>query len=81
MDSDTPDLAMLKIILIAEKLIDSSEYDGVILTVAQAAQIVGVSRPTILKWIDSGKLPSVKTAAGYNKISFADLREAARGEE
>lgn len=40
-----------------------------LLTSGQVAEICQVSVPTVLNWINSGFLPSYKTAGGHNRIS------------
>ena len=39
----------------------------------EAAQILGVSYPTIKKWIYSGKLRTVKTVGGHHRIPETEL--------
>ena len=40
---------------------------------AQLAPILDVSESTIKRWVDSGKLRSVKTAGGHRRIALPDL--------
>jgi len=40
---------------------------------AQLGPILGVSESTIKRWVDSGKLRSVKTAGGHRRIALPDL--------
>lgn len=39
-----------------------------LLKLKEAAEIVGISYPTIKQWIYSGKIRSVKTAGGHHRI-------------
>lgn len=40
---------------------------------AQLGPILGVSESTIKRWVDAGKLPSVRTAGGHRRIALPDL--------
>lgn len=45
-----------------------------LLTARDAAQRLGVSYPTIKKWIYDGKLESVKTPGGHHRLTLESLR-------
>jgi molybdopterin-binding protein len=57
-----------------------------LLTAREAAQKLGVSYPTIKKWILDGKIKTVKTPGGHHRVTLASLKpylergEPARGE-
>ena len=42
-------------------------------TIAEAAQLLRVSKPTISRWIDSGRLPAVRRGPRAIRIRRADL--------
>lgn len=50
-----------------------------IVTVSDAAEILGVSVSSIKRWVDDGTLPAVKTSGGHRRIKVSDLLELARG--
>lgn len=50
-----------------------------IVTVSDAAEILGVSVSSIKRWVDDGMLPAVKTSGGHRRIKVSDLLELARG--
>jgi molybdopterin-binding protein len=51
------------------------------LTPRQAAAALGVSYPTVKKWILAGTLKTVKTPGGHHRIRPAALAPLARGSE
>lgn len=42
------------------------------LTTGQAAELLGVSRPTVVAWIDAGKIPS-RRAGTRRKLALKDI--------
>jgi excisionase family DNA binding protein len=42
-------------------------------TTSQAAHRCGVSKSTVLRWIGSGLLQTIKTFGGHNRISLEEL--------
>jgi excisionase family DNA binding protein len=55
-----------------------------VLSVAEAAVLLGVSRSTVWRWIKSGKLPAYRVGHKTIRIKRADLEmilQPARGEE
>ena len=50
-----------------------------IVTVSDAAEILGVSVSSIKRWVDDGTLPAVKTSGGHRRLKVSDLLELARG--
>ncbi len=44
-----------------------------LLRLHEAAQLVGVSYPTLKQWIYSGKIKSVKTAGGHHRIPRSEV--------
>ncbi|HLW81269.1 MAG TPA: helix-turn-helix transcriptional regulator [Candidatus Acidoferrales bacterium] len=44
-----------------------------LLTASQAAQILGISYPTLKQWIYHRKLRTIKTAGGHHRIAEAEL--------
>lgn len=46
----------------------------VFLTTGEVAAILGVTRATVVHWINSGKLKAVKTQGKHNRIMKEDLR-------
>ena len=44
------------------------------LTVREAADLLRVSRPTIWRWIDAGRLPAVRLGPRSIRVRRADLR-------
>ncbi len=44
-----------------------------LITPREAAQILGVSYPTLKQWIYKGKLKTVKTAGGHHRIPESEL--------
>lgn len=49
-----------------------------IVTVSDAAEILGVSVSSIKRWVDDGMLPAVKTSGGHRRLKVSDLLELAR---
>jgi molybdopterin-binding protein len=45
-----------------------------ILTPREASRMLGISYPTIKKWILAGKLKTVQTPGGHHRITMASLR-------
>ena len=45
-------------------------------TVAEAARLLRVSRPTVWRWIDSGRLPAYRVGGRTIRIRRADLEAA-----
>lgn len=45
-----------------------------LLTPREAARLIGISYPTIKKWILSGKLQTVQTPGGHHRITEAALK-------
>jgi excisionase family DNA binding protein len=43
------------------------------LTTGQAAELLSVTRDTILKWIKKGRLPALQTAGGHHRVARRDL--------
>ena len=48
--------------------------DDEVLTVANAAELFGVSVETIRRWADAGRLPSFRTLGGRRRFRWADVR-------
>lgn len=48
-----------------------------LLRLHEAAQLVGVSYPTLKQWIYSGKIKSVKTAGGHHRIPRSEVERLA----
>ena len=44
-----------------------------LLRLHEAAQLVGVSYPTLKQWIYNGKIKSVKTAGGHHRIPKSEI--------
>jgi molybdopterin-binding protein len=44
-----------------------------LLRLHEAAQLVGVSYPTLKQWIYNGKIKSVKTAGGHHRIPRSEI--------
>ncbi len=45
-----------------------------LLTPREASRMLGVSYPTIKKWILSGKLKTIRTPGGHHRLTAASLR-------
>ena len=45
-----------------------------LLTPREASRMLGISYPTIKKWILEGKLKTVKTPGGHHRLNLASLR-------
>jgi molybdopterin-binding protein len=45
-----------------------------LLTPREASRMLGISYPTIKKWILSGKLKTVRTPGGHHRLAAASLR-------
>lgn len=45
-----------------------------LLTAREASKVLGVSYPTIKKWVLDGKLRTIKTPGGHHLVTFASLR-------
>jgi molybdopterin-binding protein len=45
-----------------------------LLRLHEAAQLVGVSYPTLKQWIYNGKIKSVKTAGGHHRIPRSEIK-------
>ncbi len=52
-----------------------------LLRLHEAAQLVGVSYPTLKQWIYSGKIKSVKTAGGHHRIPRSEVERLTRANE
>ncbi len=48
--------------------------DNNLLTPREAARLIGISYPTIKKWILSGKLKTVQTPGGHHRLTQASLK-------
>lgn len=46
----------------------------ILMTPREASRIMGISYPTIKKWILDGKLKTVRTPGGHHRLSEASLR-------
>ena len=44
-----------------------------LITPRDAAQILGISYPTLKQWIYKGKLKTVKTAGGHHRVPESEL--------
>lgn len=44
------------------------------LTTAQAAQRLGLSRTTIVRWANAGALPCIRTPGGHRRFPLSGLR-------
>jgi excisionase family DNA binding protein len=58
----------------SEKQLAVSNLDG-LLTLAQVAERLGLSRKRVNDYVNKGKLPATKGKQGHNFVSEADLRE------
>ncbi len=56
----------------------ASNMDG-LLTLAQVAERLGLSRKRVNDYVNKGKLPATKGKQGHNFVSEADLREFEKG--
>jgi excisionase family DNA binding protein len=62
-------------------LTDQEELDSEKVTRQQAADIIGVSRPTIDRYVKAGKLEKIKysqAGQGHVKFLLSDIKEFAR---
>lgn len=50
-----------------------------LLRLAEAAELVGVSYPTLKQWIYKGKIRSVKTAGGHHRIPREEVERLTGG--
>jgi MerR family transcriptional regulator, light-induced transcriptional regulator len=44
------------------------------LTTAQAAELLGLSRTTIVRWANAGALPCIRTPGGHRRFPLSGLR-------
>jgi excisionase family DNA binding protein len=51
-------------------------HDETMLTTGEAARVVRVSRPTIIRWCKLGYLTPKWTPSGHRRIRYADLLTA-----
>ena len=53
------------------------------MTVRQAAQLLGVSEPTLRKWTDAGRIATFRTPGGHRRYLLAEIERfrASRAEE
>lgn len=51
----------------------------VLLKLAEAAKLAGVSYPTLKQWIYKGKIRSVKTAGGHHRIPLDEIERLTGG--
>jgi putative transcriptional regulator len=58
----------------SEKQLSVSNSDG-LLTLAQVAERLGLSRKRVNDYVNKGKLPATKGKQGHNFVSEADLKE------
>jgi excisionase family DNA binding protein len=47
--------------------------DETLLSTGEAARVVRVSRPTIIRWCELGYFPYKWTPSGHRRIRYADL--------
>jgi molybdopterin-binding protein len=52
-----------------------------LLRLHEAAQLVGVSYPTLKQWIYNGKIKSVKTAGGHHRIPKSEVERLVGSEK
>ncbi len=52
-----------------------------LLTTGQAAKICSVTPDTVLKWINSGRLPATRTPGGHHRVSHTDLSRVLNSEK
>lgn len=45
-----------------------------VLTVSEAARVLGVAAKTVREWSDAGKLPCQRTAAGFRVYDATEIR-------
>lgn len=50
-----------------------------LLRLQEAAQLAGVSYPTLKQWIYAGKIKSVKTAGGHHRIPRSEIERLTKG--
>jgi len=49
-----------------------------IVTVSDAAEMLGVSVSSVKRWVDGGVLPAVKTSGGHRRLRVSDIMSLAR---
>jgi excisionase family DNA binding protein len=59
-------------------LASNSILDKAVLTTKEAANLIGVSLPSIINWADSGQFVSFRTPGGHRRIRTKDFIEFAR---
>ncbi len=62
----------------SEKQLSVSNLDG-LLTLAQVAERLGLSRKRVNDYVNEGKLPATKGKQGHNFVSESDLQEFEKG--
>ncbi len=62
----------------SEKQLSVSNSDG-LLTLAQVAERLGLSRKRVNDYVNEGKLPATKGKQGHNFVSESDLQEFEKG--
>jgi excisionase family DNA binding protein len=53
--------------------IPSPEMPGELLTTTEAAQLLGVVRSTVLRYVRTGKLPAISLPSGHTRIRREDV--------
>ncbi len=48
------------------------------LTIAEAAKILGIHKNTLRTWADRGMVPHVKLPSGYRRFRLSEMRRIAR---
>src|SRR6478752_1156205 len=44
------------------------------ISISRASQLLGVSLPTLRRWSDEGRVPSVRTLGGHRRYSLAAIQ-------
>ena len=53
-----------------------ADFSGLSLSMAQASEALGVSRRTLYYWIKAGRLRTVRTSLGSQRVLLASVMES-----